>query len=134
MRELTGIIADNKHALIRDLVAEIPPGSVASYGMVASLCAGVTPRLVGFAMAGLPSGTDIPWHRVINASGGISPRPGADLQRIRLEEEGITFTRGGKVNWSLYAWDGPSDSWLSARGLSGEEAFFLKTGWPQRSD
>ena len=133
MPDFEGIVADNKHALVRDLVCLIPQGAVASYGMVASLCAGVTPRVVGFVMAGLPTGTDVPWHRVINASGGISPRPGADLQRVRLEDEGITFTKSGKIAWSLYAWDGPDADWITSRGLAEEEAFFLKADWPKRS-
>lgn len=134
MQDPTGIKAENKHALVRDLVCQIPKGQVASYGMVASLCAGVTPRLVGFVMAGLDAGTNVPWQRVINASGGISPRPGSDLQRLRLEEEGITFTKAGKVAWDLYAWDGPDEKWLQKYELDPEAAFFLKRGWPSRKD
>ena len=133
MAEFEGLKADNKHALVRALVRQIPSGQVASYGMVASLCAGVTPRLVGFVMAGLEAGTDVPWQRVVNASGGISPRPGSDLQREKLESEGIVFTNRGKINWQLYAWEGPSDAWLQENGLEPEIAFFLKAGWPQKS-
>lgn len=127
----TGIKADNKHALVRDVVHQIPHGRVASYGMVASLCAGVTPRLVGFVMAGIDPLSDVPWQRVINASGGISPRPGSDRQRQRLLDEGVSFNRAGKIDWGVYAWDGPDIPWLQKHGIDPETAFFLKTNWPQ---
>jgi methylated-DNA-protein-cysteine methyltransferase-like protein len=52
-------------------------------------------RAVGQAMRHCPP--DIPWHRVVNAQGGISPRARASgvlTQRIRLEHEGVVFERG----------------------------------------
>ncbi|RLB62541.1 MAG: methyltransferase, partial [Deltaproteobacteria bacterium] len=55
------------------LVFKIPPGHVTTYGQIAR-AVGCTARTVGFAMAALPSGSDVPWQRVINAQGKISPR------------------------------------------------------------
>ena len=65
-------------------------------------------RMVGWALHSLPEGSATPWHRVINASGTISPRgPGAaEMQRVLLEEEGIPFDEGGRVDLERYGWDG----------------------------
>ena len=71
------------HARIHAVVRRIPRGRVATYGQVAEL-AGLPgqARLVGYAMAALPAESAIPWHRVINAAGRVSPRavgPGGTL-------------------------------------------------------
>ncbi len=123
----------NVHQEIIRLVRAVPAGRVASYGMIASLVNRATPRVVGFAMAGLEADTSVPWHRIINASGGISPRPGADLQRERLEAEGITFTKAGKLNWALYAWEGPDPLWCDAEGLNFEDVLEATINWPART-
>ena len=57
-------------------------------------------RHVGWALAALPEGTDVPWHRVVNSQGRISLRtdsPGGDVQRLRLEAEGIAIDETGKI-------------------------------------
>lgn len=56
-------------------VCRIPRGKVSSYGQIASL-AGFPgqPRLAGYALHNIPPGSDIPWHRVLNAQ-GKSPSP-----------------------------------------------------------
>ena len=78
------------------VVARVPRGRVVTYGQVAAL-AGLPrqARLVGYAMHGLPDGSTLPWHRVINAQGKVSVRsfagPSEGLQRHLLEEEGVTF-------------------------------------------
>ena len=79
------------------------------------MIAGCTARMVGHAMAGTPSNRDIPWHRVINAQGKISPRGdllSSEVQRLRLEEEGVHFDEHGRVNWKTVCWQGPELSWL----------------------
>ena len=58
---------------IYDLVRQIPPGKVATYGQIAGVVGGCTARMVGYAMAAVPEGLDVPWQRVINAKGKISP-------------------------------------------------------------
>ncbi len=115
---------------IYELVREIPKGQVASYGMVASLLPGVTPRIVGFAMAGTPRGEGIPWQRVINSAGQISEREGASRQRTRLEEEGVTFKKSGKVDWKLYRWQGPSEAWLERHGIEFMDFLTIQADWP----
>ena len=55
------------------VLAAIPAGVVVSYGQVAEL-AGLprAARLVGRTLSALPDDTQLPWHRVVNASGKIS--------------------------------------------------------------
>jgi methylated-DNA-protein-cysteine methyltransferase-like protein len=94
---------------IYEMVRQIPPGKVATYGQIARLVGGCTPRMVGFCMAALPEGTDVPWQRVINYQGKISPHGfgyGSALQRQLLEEEGIVFDLEGKVNFNTTGWLG----------------------------
>jgi methylated-DNA-protein-cysteine methyltransferase-like protein len=80
------------------VVRRIPRGRVATYGQVARL-AGLPgqARLVGYALAALPDGARVPWHRVVNARGGISPRADSgwgDAQQALLEAEGVKFRDG----------------------------------------
>jgi methylated-DNA-protein-cysteine methyltransferase-like protein len=95
---------------IYEVIRRIPPGRVATYGQIARL-AGIPheARTVGWALRGLPEGSDVPWQRVINAQGRISFRPGSEgaaLQQAMLEDEGIVFDRDGRVNLKVYGWQG----------------------------
>ena len=76
----------------------------------------VRARWVGYAMAECPE--DVPWQRVVNAQGRISPRPGLSgrLQRALLKDEGVRFDRSGRLDMDLLEWK-PSARWLRARGL-----------------
>ncbi len=90
------------------VVRRIPEGRVATYGQVASL-AGLAghARQVGYALQALPDGTAVPWHRVVNANGGISLRsmPGGELvQRGLLEREGIRLDLRGRVPLARVRW------------------------------
>jgi methylated-DNA-protein-cysteine methyltransferase-like protein len=90
------------------VVRRIPKGRVATYGQVASL-AGLAghARQVGYALHALPDGTIVPWHRVVNAAGGISTRatPGGELvQRLLLEKEGIRLDGRGRVPLDQLRW------------------------------
>jgi len=80
---------------------------VATYGQIAALAGSPgAARQVGYALAALPPSTTVPWHRVLNARGTISPRPGGSIvtQRLRLEREGVTFGQDGRVNLAAAAW------------------------------
>jgi len=109
---------ERTHQRIYQMVQQIPPGKVATYGQIASLVGGCTARMVGYAMASLPNGSDVPWQRVINSQGKISPRGdlggGAEFQQVRLEEEGVRFSPEGRVNWAEVRWHGPPVEWLLA--------------------
>ena len=86
-------------------VRRIPRGRVATYGDVAA-AAGLPgrARLVGHVLRKAPSvaAGGIPWHRVVAAGGRLALAafaPHAALtQRMRLEREGVRFTRGGRVD------------------------------------
>ena len=87
---------------VLSVVRRIPPGKVLTYGRVASLLnVPLGARAVGWAMRELPSGSNIPWQRVINASGGISTHyldtDGKLLQQALLEGEGVRFNESGRV-------------------------------------
>jgi methylated-DNA-protein-cysteine methyltransferase related protein len=93
---------------IYEVVRRIPPGRVATYGQVATL-AGLPghARQVGYALHALPEHSAIPWHRVVNARGGISPRavPGAELvQRQLLLREGVRLNSRGHVSLAQVRW------------------------------
>jgi methylated-DNA-protein-cysteine methyltransferase-like protein len=106
MRRTTA--GSDSYARIYAVVRRIPRGRVATYGQVAEL-AGLAghARQVGYALHALPSATALPWHRVINASGGVSLRssPGAELtQRQLLEDEGVGFDLRGRVRLREVQW------------------------------
>ena len=93
---------------IYDVVRHIPRGRVATYGQVAAYAGQCTPRQAGYAMAALRN-DDVPWHRVINSRGRISfpeNSRGAQEQRRLLEEEGIMFGSGGRIDLETYGWQG----------------------------
>src|SRR3954463_5113889 len=90
------------------VVRKLPRGKVASYGQIAEL-AGLDghARQVGYALHALPADSGVPWHRVVNAKGEISPRSAGDsheLQRMLLEEEGVKFSLDGKISLAQFRW------------------------------
>ena len=88
---------------------QIPEGKVATYGQVARLTGRCTARMVGYAMAALPENSPVPWHRVINSQGRISPRGigfGGILQKQMLEDEGVLFDSYGRVDLNYFGWNG----------------------------
>ena len=93
---------------IWQVVTMIPRGRVATYGDIARH-AGMpgAARRVGRALRGLPAGTKIPWHRVINAQGRIAVPAGNAAritQRRRLEQEGVTFYTDTRISLKRYRW------------------------------
>lgn len=95
------------YARIYTAVSRIPRGRVSSYGRIAKIAGGCSARQVGYALSSLPDGSDVPWQRVVNGKGGISLRTGGEshrLQRWMLEEEGIEFGPGDRIDMRKYAW------------------------------
>lgn len=97
------------HNRIHSVVRRIPPGRVLTYGEVAVLAdMPGQARLVGYALHALPAHTAVPWHRVINARGGISTGrawPGGHLlQQQLLEAEGVEFGANGRVELERFRW------------------------------
>ena len=96
-----------KEQKIWQVVASIPPGSVASYGQVADMAGlGRQARFVGRALGKLPSGHSIPWYRVIRSSGQIAFPQGSEAyetQVFRLREEGVEVLNG-RVSMKRFQW------------------------------
>jgi methylated-DNA-protein-cysteine methyltransferase related protein len=95
------------HARVYRVVRQIPRGRVATYGQIAVLVPGCTPRMVGYAMAAVPDGSGVPWHRVLNARGEVSGRAsgdGAARQRRLLRAEGVRFDRRQRVDLDEVGW------------------------------
>jgi methylated-DNA-protein-cysteine methyltransferase-like protein len=86
-------ITDGQVEAVRALVASIPSGRVATYGDIATAAGLSSPRIVGWIMR--TDSSDLPWHRVLTASG----RPAAHLAARQLEllrAEGV-MADGGTV-------------------------------------
>jgi methylated-DNA-protein-cysteine methyltransferase-like protein len=101
------VTSASSYARIYAVVRRIPKGRVATYGQIAEL-AGLPrqARQVGYALAALTD-TRVPWHRVINARGEISPRadPGPErIQRVLLEREGVRFDANERVALMRHLW------------------------------
>ena len=94
------------------LVRCIPPGRVATYGQIARwLGQSHAARTVGWALRGVPEDSNVPWQRVVNASGHISiPDPqGVVEQRWLLEAEGVVFGPDGRIDLDRFGWVGLSE-------------------------
>ncbi|WP_343572474.1 MGMT family protein [Mycobacterium sp.] len=86
-------ITDDQVERVRALVAVIPAGRVSTYGDIASAAELSSPRIVGWIMR--TDSRDLPWHRVITASG----RPAQQLTTNQLEllrAEGV-LANDGKI-------------------------------------
>lgn len=105
------------YAQIYELVRRIPRGKVLTYGLVSALVGGrLSAQGVGWALRalGLPgsrkeyTAASVPWHRVVNSSGGLSTHKNPDiepgLQRLLLESEGLTFDQEGKLDLDRFLW------------------------------
>ncbi|KAF2019710.1 DNA binding methylated-DNA--cysteine S-methyltransferase [Aaosphaeria arxii CBS 175.79] len=112
------------YTAVYEAVQEIPRGRVTSYGHIARLVGKPEcPRQVGVVLKHLPSRSvdpskksatyhdgNVPWQRVINAKGSISPRgpTGASRQATALRAEGVEVERGPMGEYSIelskYGW------------------------------
>ena len=84
-------ITDTHIERVRALIASIPPGRVATYGDIACAAELSSPRIVAWIMR--TDSHDLPWHRVITASGRPAPHL-ADEQLARLRAEGVIASDG----------------------------------------
>ncbi len=83
---------------VLDVVARIPPGAVMTYGDVAELLGTGSARTVGMVLARY--GREVPWQRVVQAS-GVPFDGGLPL----LSAEGCPV-RGDRVVLAACRWDG----------------------------
>ncbi len=91
-------------ARVHAWVAKIPRGRVATYGQISELVDGrVTPVGVGWALRA--GGAELPWHRVVNAQGGLSTEAEAPgRQRALLVADGVRFAPDGRVDLARHQW------------------------------
>ena len=98
--------------LIYATVRQIPRGKVATYGQISRIVGRCSAQMIGFALAALGKQTDaedVPWQRVVNAQGKISPHGygfGTNMQRVLLEEEGVVFNLENEIDFARFGWDG----------------------------
>ncbi|MCS7078699.1 MAG: MGMT family protein [Chloracidobacterium sp.] len=92
-------------------VRRIPYGRVTTYGRISRLIGErLSAQGVGWALqVSARAARPIPWHRVVNARGGISTGKLslylADEQRARLENEGVVFRADGTLDLTVYGWN-----------------------------
>ncbi|MGN2247959.1 MGMT family protein [Frateuria sp. GZRR35] len=100
------------HARVYAAIAAIPRGRVASYGAIAAR-AGLPgrARLVGKLLGETPEGMELPWYRVLRASGQVALPPGSRGFREQcrlLRAEGIEVVNG-RVPLSRFGLDADLD-------------------------
>jgi len=99
----------NTFERIYEIVKQIPPTKVATYGQIAMLAGNPRwSRVVGYALHVNPDAENIPCFRVVNRLGECSGSfafGGLTAQRKLLEEDGVTFLSDGRVNMKLHQWD-----------------------------
>lgn len=96
--------------LVYAWVRKIPKGRVMTYGQISALLLNrLSARAVGWIMHNSPK--DVPWQRVVNASGGCStdrlPDFPPGLQQHLLETEGVLFGEDGRMDLPKYRWIPP---------------------------
>lgn len=107
----TRVVSPGFHARVYALVRKVPRGRVATYGQIAALLGSPSvARHVGFALAAVGNADEpVPWHRIVNAQGRISPHgDGAHEQRARLQAEGVRFDTNGRIDLARYQYGFPA--------------------------
>ncbi len=72
---------------------------------------------------------DLPWFRIVTASGAPADHSGAEEQRRKLKQEGVVFRKNGAVDWSASRWRGPSQKWIDKGGHDLHEVMEIVAGW-----
>lgn len=89
---------------VLNIVAQIPAGSVTTYGTIALLAGWPShARMVGRTLRYTPEAAALPCHRVVNAVGRTAP--GWSRQRELLEAEGVKFKSNGHVDMTRHLWE-----------------------------
>ncbi len=82
-----------------ELTARIPAGRVATYAAIARAMGTKGYRAVGGALNRNPHAPTIPCHRVVGSDGRLTGYAGGvDAKRRMLADEGVVFTRSGRVD------------------------------------
>ncbi len=93
---------------VYEIVKQIPPGRVTSYGAIAkALGAARSARMVGWAMNAAHNLEDVPAHRVVNRKGLLTGKhhfDGTNLMQQLIESEGITVVDNQIVDFDKHFW------------------------------
>ncbi|MEC3982861.1 MGMT family protein [Amycolatopsis sp. H20-H5] len=97
---------DELHERVRAVIADVPAGTVATYGDIAALSGAPSPRLVGWILG--EDGHDLPWHRVLRANG--TPAPHLVHEQLELLRAEGVLADDERVDLKKYRWrpDGPA--------------------------
>ena len=101
------VAADPFCAAVREVIAAIPAGQVATYGQVAHLAGKPWgARQVAWILHSQSEKYRLPWQRVIGASGRISLPPGRGFkeQRRLLRREGVAVEASGRIDLEKFRW------------------------------
>lgn len=96
-------------ARVYDLVRQIPPGRVTTYGRIArAVGAARSARMVGWALHRCPPDVSECAHRVVNRNGELTGGWAWDhpaVMRALLEDEGVTFLDEFQVDLARHLWE-----------------------------
>jgi alkylated DNA nucleotide flippase Atl1 len=95
-------VDEELHERVRDAIASVPRGKVATYGDIAAIAGAPSPRMIGRVLA--EDGHDLPWHRILRANGTPAPHL-VHRQLELLRAEGV-LADGQKVDLRTYRWHG----------------------------
>lgn len=97
--------SDSFRERVETLMAQVPGGTVTTYGDLAGLAgqANASRIVGGIAHFGNPA---LPWHRLVNRFGGLAAgfHGGREAQRQLLEQEGISCTNFIVDNFEELRW------------------------------
>ncbi len=98
-------VSSNFRDAVHELVAQIPPGKVMTYGQIAYLCGHPrAARIVGgVAHYGDP---DLPWQRVVKKDGSLAEGypGGTEGHRAALAAEGVEIDQNYRINMEKHLW------------------------------
>jgi methylated-DNA-protein-cysteine methyltransferase-like protein len=93
-------VDEELHERVREVIATVPAGKVATYGDIAAIAGAPSPRMIGRILS--EDGEDLPWHRILRANGTPAPHL-VHRQLELLRTEGV-LADGQKVNLRTYRW------------------------------
>src|SRR5260370_11272241 len=97
-------VTDEQVEAVRALVSAIPAGRVSTYGDIADAAGLSSPRIVGWIMR--TDSSDLPWHRVIRASG--RPAPHLTTRQLELLRAEGVLANDGRVKLSEVRFEFPT--------------------------
>lgn len=92
---------------IVQLIKQIPPGKVCTYGTLAALAGNPRgARQVSWTLRTQTEKEQLPWHRVVGGQGKISiiDSDGYQLQKGLLSQEGILFDDHDRIDLKKQGW------------------------------